>query len=143
MEKSFRLFWIFQFRIPVGPAPLRCAVEDRPERHQVGRAAGVLAGVGCPGPTLAAPEMTNGAITPGEDIEGRDIRVVRAMVILLFQFQPSFGMRRCISLDEIHNRLRLIRDDVVHAVSDQPGFDVGGSVGAETFRNLWNQHCKR
>lgn len=55
----------------------------------------------------------------------------------------SFRMQRCVLLDEIGHCLRLILDDVVHAVADQPGLDMSASVCAETFCNLWNQLCKR
>ena len=52
-------------------------------------------------------------------------------------------MQRCILLDKIGHRLRLILHDVVHAAVDHPGLDMSASVCTETFRNLWNQFCKR
>src|SRR6266403_1892193 len=51
------VFSIIQLWIPVSAAPLGRHVKDGPERHQVGRTARILAGIGRRGIHLAAPEM--------------------------------------------------------------------------------------
>ena len=46
---------------------------------------------------------------------------------------------RCVPLDEIGHRIRLILDQVVYGAADQPSLDTSASVCAETFGHLWNQ----
>src|SRR5262245_59298006 len=59
---------VLQLRIPVLAAALGRGVENDPERHEVGSAAGILAGVCRLHRHLAAPEMTNRAVAAREDV---------------------------------------------------------------------------
>src|ERR1700733_13015098 len=55
-------------------------IEDGPEGIDVGCAARVLAGIGCFGAHLAAPEEADCSVAACEDIQSRDVRVFGAHV---------------------------------------------------------------
>ena len=63
-------------RIPVAATPLGRAVEEVPQRDEIGRAARILARIGRVAGHLAGPEMTDGPIAAGEDVESRDFGAV-------------------------------------------------------------------
>src|SRR5258705_2361255 len=67
---------VVQLRVPVAAAAFGSGVQHHPQRGRVGRAAGVLAGVGGGAAHLAGPEVADGPVTPGEDVEGGDLRAV-------------------------------------------------------------------
>ena len=74
---------VVELRVPVGGPALRRDVEHVPQRGKVGGAAGVLTGVGGLAGHLAAPEMADGAVAAGEDVEGRDVRAVRQNAVIV------------------------------------------------------------
>jgi hypothetical protein len=55
----------------VDPSTFRRRIENGPYRHEVGRATGILAGIGSREAHLAAPEVANRSIAASEYIEGR------------------------------------------------------------------------
>src|SRR5690348_18266739 len=71
------LFPVLELRVPGRMPAFRRAVEDGPQRHQVGGAARVLAGIGALGTHLAAPEMADRAVAAGEHVEAGDVAAIR------------------------------------------------------------------
>src|SRR5580765_3914430 len=74
-------FGVFEFGVPGGAAALGGEVEDDvPERVGVGGSAAVLSGVGHVVVHLAGPEVIDGSVAAGEDVERGDVAVFGADV---------------------------------------------------------------
>src|SRR6185437_16926001 len=68
---------VVQARIAVRLAALRSHVQHRPQRAELGSAARVLAGIGAVSGHLARPEVADGPVAAGEDVEAGDLVAVR------------------------------------------------------------------
>src|SRR5687768_7404179 len=81
---------VFEAWIPIGLAAFGRGVEHGPQRHEIGRPARILAGIGGFEAHLAAPEVTNRAVASREYMERRRVVPLRRVgVIVLAVFEAE------------------------------------------------------
>src|ERR1700726_2385571 len=74
---------ILELRIPIGSASLGRRIENGPDRHEVGRAARILAGIRSDGSHLAAPKMANRSVAACEHVETRIVAALGAQRVIV------------------------------------------------------------